>query len=64
MEYFIFGLIVFLVVVLLAISVRIVPEYQRAVVFGWVAQLNEGSRFGLCYPFVDRAIFIDLRRIL
>lgn len=62
MEYFIFGLIVFLVVVLLAISVRIVPEYQRAVVFRMGRSIGaKGPGLVFVIPFVDRAISIDLR---
>lgn len=56
------GLLVLLVVVPLGMAIKIVPEYQRLVVFRLgrlIAQ--KGPGLVLLIPFVDRAVRVDLR---
>lgn len=56
------GLAGLLALVLLAMAVRIVPEYQRLVVFRLGRLLGEkGPGLVLLIPFVDRAVRVDLR---
>lgn len=51
-----------LALVLLAMAVRIVPEYQRLIVFRLGRLLGEkGPGFVLLIPFVDRGVRVDLR---
>lgn len=56
------GLLALVVVVILALAIRIVPEYQRLVVFrlGRVLDLK-GPGLVLLIPFVDRGVRVDLR---
>jgi len=56
------GVIVVVVLVLLATSVRVVPEYQRLVVFRLGRVLGaKGPGLVLLLPFVDRAVTVDQR---
>jgi regulator of protease activity HflC (stomatin/prohibitin superfamily) len=56
------ALLALLVVVLLALAIRIVPEYQRLIVLRLGRFIGErGPGFVLLIPFVDRAIRVDLR---
>lgn len=56
------GLIVLLVVVPVAMAIRIVPEYQRLVVFRLGRLVGErGPGLVLLIPFVDRGTRVDLR---
>lgn len=56
------GLVGLLALVLLAMAVRIVPEYQRLVVFRLGRLLGEkGPGLVLLIPFIDRAVRVDLR---
>ncbi len=56
------ALLVALVVGLLVLAVRIVPEYQRLVVFRLGRLVGErGPGFVLLIPFVDRGVRVDLR---
>jgi regulator of protease activity HflC (stomatin/prohibitin superfamily) len=59
----IFGAIVIVVVVLLINSIRIVPEYQRLVVFrlGRVMSQPRGPGLVLLIPIIDRPVKVDLR---
>src|SRR3954447_17283554 len=56
------GLIVLLLVVLVISSVRIVPEYQRMVVFR-VGRLigQRGPGLVILIPVIDRGVRVDLR---
>jgi regulator of protease activity HflC (stomatin/prohibitin superfamily) len=56
------GLVVVLVLVLLVMAVRIVPEYQRLVVFRLGRLIGErGPGLVLLIPFIDRGVRVDLR---
>jgi regulator of protease activity HflC (stomatin/prohibitin superfamily) len=58
------GLLILLVVVLLIMAVKIVPEYQRLVVFRLGRLIGErGPGFVLLIPFVDRGVRVDLREM-
>jgi regulator of protease activity HflC (stomatin/prohibitin superfamily) len=64
MDLIIVGLVLLLVVVILAISVRVVPEYRRLVVFRlgrYVGARGPGLIFLI--PFVDRGVPVDLREV-
>src|SRR3954466_1773883 len=51
-----------LVVMLLAQSVRVVPEYQRLVIFRLGRAIGpRGPGLVLLIPFIDRAVRVDLR---
>jgi regulator of protease activity HflC (stomatin/prohibitin superfamily) len=56
------GLLALVVVIILALAIRIVPEYQRIVVFrlGRVLDLK-GPGLVLLIPLVDRGVRVDLR---
>ncbi|HAF63073.1 MAG TPA: hypothetical protein DCK95_12235 [Anaerolineaceae bacterium] len=54
--------IVVLVIILLATSIRVVPEYQRLIVFRLGRCVGErGPGLVLLIPIVDRAVMVDLR---
>lgn len=54
--------IVVLVIILLATSIRVVPEYQRLIVFRLGRCIGErGPGLVLLIPIVDRAVMVDLR---
>jgi regulator of protease activity HflC (stomatin/prohibitin superfamily) len=55
-------LIAILIISLLASSIRIVPEYQRLIVFRLGRCIGEkGPGFVMLIPVVDRAVMVDLR---
>lgn len=57
------GFVVILLLVFLANAIRIVPEYQRLVVFrlGRVLEKPKGPGLILLIPVLDRAVRVDLR---
>ncbi|MDK2982444.1 MAG: hypothetical protein PWQ55_2791 [Chloroflexota bacterium] len=56
------ALIALLVIAILASSIRIVPEYQRLVVFRLGRCVGErGPGFVMLIPIIDRAVNVDLR---
>jgi regulator of protease activity HflC (stomatin/prohibitin superfamily) len=56
------GLVALLALVLLVMAVRIVPEYQRLVVFRLGRLIGErGPGLVLLIPFIDRGVRVDLR---
>jgi regulator of protease activity HflC (stomatin/prohibitin superfamily) len=56
------GAILITAVVLIASAIRIVPEYQRVVVFRLGRCIGEkGPGLVFLWPFVDRAVRVDLR---
>lgn len=58
------GLLLLLVVVLLAMAIRIVAEYERLVVFRLGRVLGpRGPGFVLLIPVVDRGVRVDLREV-
>lgn len=59
---FMIGLLVLVAVILLFKAVRIVPEYQRLVVFRLGRVLGaKGPGLVFLIPFVDRGVIVDLR---
>ncbi len=58
----IFGAFVLVVVILLINAIRIVPEYQRLVVFRVGRSIGaKGPGIVLLFPVIDRAVKVDLR---
>src|SRR5512136_2589316 len=56
------AVVIFALIVFLATAIKIVPEYQRVVVFRLGRCLGEkGPGLVLLIPFVDRAVRVDLR---
>jgi len=56
------GVVLFIVLLMLVNSVRIVPEYQRLVVFRLGRCIgNRGPGIVLLLPVIDRAVKVDLR---
>jgi regulator of protease activity HflC (stomatin/prohibitin superfamily) len=56
------ALIAILVIALLASSIKVVPEYQRLIVFRLGRCIGErGPGFVMLIPVVDRAVMVDLR---
>ena len=54
--------VVVLVIILLATSIRVVPEYQRLIVFRLGRCIGErGPGLVMLIPIVDRAVMVDLR---
>jgi len=53
----------FVVVVLLSMAIKIVPEYKRIVVFrlGRALPKDKGPGLVLLIPFIDRPVWVDLR---
>ncbi|MBM4464460.1 MAG: SPFH/Band 7/PHB domain protein [Chloroflexi bacterium] len=64
MELFIVGFLLVLALILLAMAVRIVPEYRRLVVFRLGRCVGEkGPGLVFLIPFVDRGMVVDLREV-
>ncbi|GAP13962.1 protein containg SPFH domain [Longilinea arvoryzae] len=60
--YCLFGFIALLLVIFLAAAIKIVPEYQRLVVFRLGRCIGaRGPGLVLLIPFVDRGVRVDLR---
>jgi len=60
----IIGLIALVVVIIIPMTVKIVPEYERGVIFRLGRLLGaKGPGFFLIIPFVDRMVKVDLRVI-
>ncbi len=58
------ALLLLIVVVLLSLSIRVVPEYKRLVVFRLGRSLgSKGPGLILLIPFVDRGVPVDLREV-
>src|SRR3972149_6576777 len=56
------GLIVLLLVIIIPMAVKIVPEYERGVLFRLGRLVGQrGPGFFLIIPFVDRMVRVDLR---
>ncbi|MBW6465635.1 MAG: SPFH/Band 7/PHB domain protein [Brevefilum sp.] len=57
-------LIALIVVILISMSVRIIPEYKRLVVFRLGRSIGaQGPGIIFLIPFVDRPVFVDLREV-
>ena len=62
MEFVIVGGLLILVAVALAMTIRVVPEYRRLVIFRMGRSLGaKGPGLVLLIPFVDRGTTVDLR---
>jgi regulator of protease activity HflC (stomatin/prohibitin superfamily) len=60
--YCLFGFVALLLVMFLATAIKIVPEYQRLVVFRLGRCIGQrGPGLVLLIPFVDRGVRVDLR---
>ncbi len=60
--YCLVGIIVLLLIIFLATAIKIVPEYQRVVVFRLGRCIgSRGPGLVLLIPFIDRAVRVDLR---
>src|SRR5512141_1557562 len=57
-----FGALIIAVIILIATAIRIVPEYQRVVVFRLGRCIGpKGPGLVLLWPFIDRPVRVDLR---
>ncbi|MFC2034562.1 slipin family protein [Chloroflexota bacterium] len=64
MNPIVIGIIILVVFVILSMSVKIVPEYERGVLFRLGRLVGQrGPGFFLIIPFVDRMVKVDLRVI-
>jgi len=64
MDLFIIGLLLVLGLVILTMSVRIVPEYRRLVIFRLGRCVgSKGPGLLFLIPFVDRGVPVDLREV-
>ena len=62
MNPIVIGVIVLLVIILIPMTVKIVPEYERGVLFRLGRLVGaRGPGFFLIIPFVDRLVRVDLR---
>jgi regulator of protease activity HflC (stomatin/prohibitin superfamily) len=60
--YCLIGVVILIVIVFLVNALKIVPEYQRLVVFRLGRMIGEkGPGLVILIPFVDRAVRVDLR---
>jgi regulator of protease activity HflC (stomatin/prohibitin superfamily) len=63
-DLFLIMLIALMVVILISMSVRIIPEYKRLVVFRLGRSIGaQGPGIIFLIPFVDRPVFVDLREV-
>jgi regulator of protease activity HflC (stomatin/prohibitin superfamily) len=63
-DFFLVMLIILIVVILLGMSVRIIPEYKRLVVFRLGRSVGaQGPGIIFLIPFIDKAIKVDLREV-
>jgi len=63
-DLFLIMLIALIVVILISMSVRIIPEYKRLVVFRLGRSIGaQGPGIIFLIPFVDRPVFVDLREV-
>ena len=64
MNPIVIGIIVIVVIILLAMSIRIVTEYERGVIFRLGRLIGaKGPGFFMIIPFADRMVKVDLRVI-
>jgi regulator of protease activity HflC (stomatin/prohibitin superfamily) len=62
MNIVVLGIIVLFVIILIPMTVKIVPEYERGVIFRLGRLIGaKGPGFFLIIPFVDRMVKVDLR---
>jgi regulator of protease activity HflC (stomatin/prohibitin superfamily) len=63
--WFLVGIVVFLLLIFIINSIKIVPEYQRLVMFRLGRCIGEkGPGLVIMIPFVDRGIRVDLRELV
>ena len=64
MGFAIAGIIIFLLIVILSMSIKVVNEYERGVIFRLGRLVGaRGPGFFMIIPFIDRMIKVDLRVI-
>jgi regulator of protease activity HflC (stomatin/prohibitin superfamily) len=64
MDLIILSILILIFIVLLAMSVRIVPEYRRLVLFRLGRSLGaRGPGIVFLIPFMDRSVAVDLREV-
>ncbi len=64
MDYIAIGIVVVLVIIILASSIKVVREYQRLVVFRLGRSIGaKGPGLVFLIPIVDRAVWTDLREL-
>jgi len=62
MNLIVIGIVVVAVLILLMLAIKIVPEYERGVIFRLGRLVGtKGPGFFLIIPFVDRMVKVDLR---
>jgi len=63
--WFLVGIVVFLLLIFIINSIKIVPEYQRLVMFRLGRCVGErGPGLVIMIPFVDRGVRVDLRELV
>ena len=63
-DYILIILIALIVVIIISMSVRIIPEYKRLVVFRLGRSIGaQGPGIIFLIPFVDRPVVVDLREV-
>jgi regulator of protease activity HflC (stomatin/prohibitin superfamily) len=63
--WFLVGIVVFLLLIFIINSIKIIPEYQRLVMFRLGRCIGErGPGLVIMIPFVDRGIRVDLRELV
>jgi len=63
--WFLVGIVVFLLLIFIINSIKVVPEYQRLVMFRLGRCIGEkGPGLVIMIPFVDRGIRVDLRELV
>jgi regulator of protease activity HflC (stomatin/prohibitin superfamily) len=64
MEWIIFVIIAFVVIIILSAAIKVVPEYERGVLFRLGRLVGQrGPGLFLIIPFIDRMVKVDLRVI-
>ncbi len=64
MEWIIFVVIAFVVIIILSAAIKVVPEYERGVLFRLGRLVGQrGPGLFLIIPFIDRMVKVDLRVI-
>ena len=62
MDWIVIAVIVFILLIILPMAVKIVPEYERGVLFRLGRLVGQrGPGLFLIIPFVDRIVRVDLR---
>jgi regulator of protease activity HflC (stomatin/prohibitin superfamily) len=63
--WFLIGIVVFLLLIFIVNAIKIIPEYQRLVMFRLGRCIGErGPGLVIMIPFVDRGVRVDLRELV